>query len=164
RPQFGKINCSRFANAQLCNAEFCSHLHGSDFTGAILDNSVFSENFWGSRVAKPPSKQGPCFERASLCRCVFDSVWIDGANFGGADLTEAAFKGCHVNRANFQKATAREALLVAADLRNVDFSNVSLAGANLAEADLTGAKFDGADFTDANLRGAKVKAGALKAH
>src|SRR5262249_32176042 len=25
RPQFGKINCSRFANAQLCNAEFCSH-------------------------------------------------------------------------------------------------------------------------------------------
>ena len=161
-PRFGKIDCSRFANAQFPNSQFCTHLNGCDFTAVKLDNSLFSESFWGSRVTKPPSAHGPCFERASLHGCVFDSVWIDGANFGNTDLTGAAFDCCHMNRANFQKATARDALLVAADLQKADFSNASMVGANLAEADLTGAKFDGADFTDVNLRGAKVKVGALK--
>src|SRR5262249_15615312 len=70
-PRFGKIDCSRFANAQFSNAEFCSHLQGSDFTGAKLENSLFSEHFWASAVTKRPSKEGPCFERADLRSCLF---------------------------------------------------------------------------------------------
>jgi uncharacterized protein YjbI with pentapeptide repeats len=161
-PRFGKIDCSRFANAQFRNAEFVSHLHGSDFTAANLDNCLFSEHFWGSRVTNPPSDRGPCFTRACLRGSVFDSVWIDGADLSRADLTKAAFKDAHLDRANFQKASAHELLLVAAHLRKADFSYASLEGANLAEADLTGSKLDGADFTGANLRGAKIDAGARR--
>lgn len=160
-PRFGKIDGSCFAHAQFSNAEFHSHLQGSRFTGAKLENSLFSGNFWASRVTPPPSKVGPCFERASLRNCIFDHVWIDDADFSDADLVGAAFNNCHLEGASFRNATARDTLFVAADMAKADLANASLVGSNLAEADLAGARLDGADMTDVNLRGAKIPAGSL---
>jgi uncharacterized protein YjbI with pentapeptide repeats len=161
-PHFFKIDRSRFANAKFSEADFCGHFNGSDFTSARLDNSQFSESFWGCRVTKQPSDQGPRFTKAGLRGCVFDDVSLDGANFDEADLADTAFKGCHLKDASFRNARATDVLLVAADMRNGDLSNAALAGANLAEADLTGAMLAGADLTNANLRGATIKPSALK--
>ena len=161
-PELAKINCSRFANARLKNATFCSHLHGADFTGAKLENCKFNEQFWGSRVEEEPSTKGPCFDRADLRGSGFDQVWAQGASFDKADLTGVAFGACRLDGASFRNATAREVLFVANYLNKADFSNCSLVGANLAEAELAGVMLDGADLTDANLRGAKIKQSELK--
>jgi uncharacterized protein YjbI with pentapeptide repeats len=161
-PRFGKIDRSRFTKAQFKNAESCSHLQGSDFSDAKLDNSLFSESFWGSAVDKRPSDQGPRFERACLRGCRFHHVRAQGANFDAAELTNAAFQSCRLDGTSLRNARACDALFVACDLRKADLSNASLVGANLAEADLTGARLDGADVTDANLRGAKINASVLK--
>jgi uncharacterized protein YjbI with pentapeptide repeats len=160
--KFGKIDCSRFVNAKFSEARLCTHLAGSDFSGATLANCRFAEYFWASGVTPPPSDRGPCFAKAHLNGCSFDDVWIEGANFDEAELADVAFKGCHLSRASFRKAKANDALLVAADLRDADLSNAMLVGANLAECDLSGATLQGADLTGANLRGATLTAVTLK--
>jgi uncharacterized protein YjbI with pentapeptide repeats len=161
-PRFGKIDRSHFVNAKFSEAEFCSHLAGSDFTAAKLDNSRFFEDFWGSAVTNQPSDQGPQFAKASLRGCLFDDVSADRANFNEADLAGAVFKGCHLDRTSFRKVMARDVLFVAASMRNADLANAMLAGSNLAECDFTDATFEGADLSDVNLRGATYKPDALK--
>src|SRR5258706_525489 len=87
--------------------------HCFRMASARLETCLFSEHFWASRVTKPPSDQGPCFEHANLRGCLFDRVWINGANFRNADLTDTAFHGCHLDGAILRNTRACNTLLVA---------------------------------------------------
>lgn len=77
---------------------------------------------------------------------------LAGADFSGAQLEEAVFKGCYLG----EGATFKHADLHLADLRETDFRTSDLRGANLTQADLSRAKVFGTKLEGAYLGGSDL--------
>ncbi|NOT71710.1 MAG: pentapeptide repeat-containing protein [Hyphomicrobium sp.] len=161
-----------------------ANLKGSNLSGVMLDRaSIVSADFSGAILAGAsllrPSinvaldrnpRDAPKFAGANL-RGARITAMMDGADFRGADLTDANlgpydlradmssmpgsilrgsdFSGAILRRADLMWAKLRFSKFVGADLRDVNF-----AGADLSKCDLSGADVTGANLMDADLDGA----------
>ncbi|MGD0526001.1 MAG: DUF2169 domain-containing protein [Polyangiaceae bacterium] len=153
----------RFPRAKLTKATFLhSRLGGVDFTGADLELVTFLA----------VAADGACFRGAwmrklhAVMGCSFE-----GANFDGADLTDAflrgsslkgaSFEGARLDGADLSECDLTGAKLTAAQMKSAllirtDLSGASLAGANLMEAMLQKSRLHGADLSGANLFAANL--------
>lgn len=173
-----------FTSANLANADLSftrldrAVLIRADLSGAkladatILRPTVFSDMRFDQDEA--PSFRGAMMQRVRV------QARIDGADFSGADLTDADFSpfedragegtittvprnelinarfvDAKLVRANMSRAVMRFADLRGADLSGAMLRETDLVGANLEGANLTGADITGADFARVNLKGVK---------
>lgn len=170
-----------------------SNLTGSDLSHARLDRAVLIRaNFSGANleqatILRPTlfsdmtnnHADAPIFAGANL-QGLRVSMYMEGSNFRGADLTGANFSpleykpgqgtlvtpmknfcrscdfsGARLEGANFFRLDLRFAKLTGADLRGANLSETDLSKVDLSGADLTGADVREADFDGANLAGVK---------
>ncbi len=170
-----------------------SNLFGADLTGsnleaanlhhAILDRTVLvrtrftGANLKNASIRRPSvspdlsfdSRELPIFRRANLAGVQL-TARLEGADFSGADLsnasftlwherdlggapatgldrcdfTEARMRGVNMRGLSLARAVFREADLREADLRDTDLRSSDLTGALLDGAKLVGARLDGA--------------------
>lgn len=149
-----------------------ANLSGADLTGAtILRPTVFTD--LSNDLADAPQFSGATLKRIKV------QADLSGANFRGADLTEADFSplearpgqgtlvtlaknvlkscdfsGARLRDAKFNRAVLWFARFTGADLRGADFSEADLTNVDFSGADLRGARFTGADLDGATLSGA----------
>lgn len=159
-------------------------LKGSNLAGVMLDRAAIvsadfsGANLEGASLLRPSinvaldrnPRDAPKFAGANL-RSVRITAMMDGADFRGADLTDANlgpydvradmssmpgsilrgsdFSGAILRRADLMWAKLRFSKFVGADLRDVNF-----VGADLSMCDLSGADLTGANLLDADLDGA----------
>jgi uncharacterized protein YjbI with pentapeptide repeats len=159
-----------FKGASLARTD----LYGTDFTGAnlagatILRPTIYSD--LSSLLADAPR-----FSGANL-RGIKVQAELSGADFRGADLTEADFhpledragegtlttlrknvvKSCDFSGANLQRANFSEAVLTFSRMTGADLRDANLAHADLSKVDFQGADLTGADVTGADLDGANL--------
>jgi len=86
---------------------------------------------------------------------------VSGADFSGANLTNASLSGVIAIKTDFSDAIMRGCKLVRAHVRGANFSNCDLEGADFSQADtrdacFRGAVTAGANFAYANLAGADL--------
>jgi hypothetical protein len=86
---------------------------------------------------------------------------LTGADFRGADLSEARLSGVCLASADLSQARLIGARLDGADLTNADLTGADLDGASLIGADLTGANITGATWRRAKLTKAQVTPGPI---
>lgn len=137
---------ARFENATLKDA-------------LIRRPSVFSDMSFDARDL-------PIFRNANLANVVF-TARLDGADFSGADLSNASFA---VWQERDLGGTPTSGLarcsFIASKMRGTNMRGLSLAhsvfrNADLREADLRDTDLTGADLTDANLTGALLEGAKL---
>jgi uncharacterized protein YjbI with pentapeptide repeats len=178
---------AKLAKADLFGADLTgTSLKGSDLSGVRLDRATVLKsdfsgaNLEGASMMRPAvnvsldrnSAEAPKFAGAKL-RGIRMTAMMDGADFRGADLTDAKL-GPHEPRADissmpsslmrgsdFSGATLLRADLMWAKLAfsrfvGADLREVNLVGADLSMTDLSGADLTGADLTDADFDGAKL--------
>lgn len=167
-----------------------SNLTGANLTGVRLDRAVMlSADFSGANLAGAsllrPSvnimldknrADAPKFAGANL-RGIRLTAMMDGADFRGADLTDANvgphdpradmssmpgsilrgsdFSGANMERADFMWAKLSFSKFTGANLRDVNFVGADLSMCDFSGADFTGANLLDADLDGANLSGAK---------
>jgi len=155
--QFIDVKRCRFRNAKLKGARFAGDFSETDFTGAALEETSFSDEVifyqWKSKKVSPTDA---IFNKAILKSATFQSLHLKSPDYSGADLTGASFQECVFDSATFSKAILRDTVFCGCKLKGADLSNAELTGANLADADLTGANLAGANLKNANLRGTKL--------
>ena len=177
-----------FANANLYGVDFTrANLKGTNLSGVKLDRAVviradFSgANLSGASIMRPSiyttldgnRDEAPKFSGANL-HGVRITAMMDGADFRGADLTDARM-GPHEPRADmssmpgsilrgcdFSGANLRGADLMWAKLRFSKFTGANLSGVNLNGADLSKTDLSGADVTGADLAGADLDGADLR--
>jgi uncharacterized protein YjbI with pentapeptide repeats len=182
------------ARTDLYGTDFTgANLKGADLSSARLDRAVLiradlsGANLEGATILRPTIysdlsgqlADAPRFSGANL-RGIKVQAELSGADFRGADLTEADFhpledragegtlttlrknvaKSCDFSGANLQRANFSEAVLTfsrmtGADLRDANLSHADLSKVDFQGADLTGADVTGADLDGANLAGAR---------
>lgn len=140
------------------------------FEGATLEDalirrpSVFSDMSFDARDL-------PIFRNANLANVVF-TARLDGADFSGADLSNASFAvwqernlgGAPTSglaRCTFIASKMRATNMRGLSLAHSVFQNADLREADLRDTDLTGADLTGADLTGALLEGAKLDGATL---
>jgi len=144
--------------ATLVRARFA---HATLQDASIRRPSVFSDMRFDARDL-------PVFQNANLTGVRF-TARLDGADFRGADLSNASFAlwqerdlggaptsgldRCDFTAArmcgvNMRGLSLRQSSFQNADLRDADLRNTDLTGANLKGAVLKGAKLDGANLKD----------------
>ena len=106
------------------------------------------------------------FRGASLVEAGLEFVFLDGADFGAADLSYATVLPNSARDANFTRAILVRvtgnganfdgAILGVSRAAGANFTGASFVGAYLADADLRGASLAYANLTNANLTGANV--------
>lgn len=185
-----------FKGASLSHADLFgvdlsrSKLTGSNLSGVRLDRAVvlstdFSgANLQGASIMRPAVNitlelnraEAPKFAGANL-RGIRMTAMMDGADFRGADLTDANlgphepradlssmpssimrgsdFSGAILERADLMWAKLSFSKFVGANLRNVNFVGADLSKADFSGADLTGANLMDADFDSAILLGVR---------
>lgn len=111
---------------------------GSDFIGAKLNGSDFSESFLRDLLLRAASARNADFS---------------GATLSGANLTEAHLQGANLRRAHLRGADLTSADLSNANLRDADLTGADLARANLAGACLQSAHLERVYLSHANLEG-----------
>ncbi|MGV7224791.1 MAG: pentapeptide repeat-containing protein [Nitrospinales bacterium] len=89
------------------------------------------------------------------------SIYLEGANFlganlAGADLSEANLAGTNLGKINLEGADLWKANLKSTNLCNANLKGVELISADLTDADLRNVNLAGADLWKANLKGAKL--------
>lgn len=167
-------------------------LYGTDLTDAKLVGADLSEtrldratiirtdfskaNLTDATLLRPTTFTNDAFDtndaaRFSGARLVRLRVHarLDGANFRGADLTEADFSPLDLRSgtistksssqlpgADFSDAVLRGVNLSGTNLVFAKFRNVDAAGADFHGADLTGADFTGADISGVDFTGANL--------
>ncbi len=151
-----------FVNANLYGVDLTrASLKGSNLSGVKLDRAVMirsdfsGANLSGASIMRPSvyttldanREEAPKFSGANL-RGIRITAMMDGADFRGADLTDARM-GPHEPRADISS-------MPASVLRGCDFSGAILRGADLMWAKLSFSKFTGADMTGVNLNGADL--------
>ncbi len=161
-----------------------SNLKGANLSGVMLDRAIVVQsdfsgaNLSGASLMRPSINisldrnraDAPKFAGANL-RAIRLTAMMDGADFRGADLTDAKL-GPHEPRADissmpgslmrgsdFSGAILRRVDLMWAKLAfskfvGADLRDASLIGADLSRVDFSGADLTGADLTDADLDGA----------
>jgi uncharacterized protein YjbI with pentapeptide repeats len=111
-------------------------------------------------------------DRANLHQADLTGADLDGASLVGANLRKAMLQCANPDRAALGErreagcATARNADLTGANLKDARMTSIDLSGATLAKAemeaaDLTGAMAQGANFTAAKLQGADLTGAQL---
>ena len=165
-------------------------IHGADLRGAILDGAnlrgavlrhahLHEASFVNAKMGPAPRRSGSkVAPRDQPPVCTYGCEGIDlgftisnGANFTGADLTNAMLNGSQNYTSNFTKAILVGAELDGADFQAANLTNANLTrvsgegltlmqanltNANLTSADLEHARLNGADLTGANLTGADL--------
>ena len=142
-------------------------LSGSDFTGAELNESVFTHatlidtdftkahgqdtNFAWAEVS------GSDFTESRFTSSTFDNTDLHGTNFSDATINYSSFYGATLTEANLTDASARhvvftEAILFGTDLTDADLSNAILTSAILRDATLIRAHLDNATLNYGDLR------------
>jgi uncharacterized protein YjbI with pentapeptide repeats len=141
---------------------------GANFRGASLRNTVFSyDNQDASPQAQYPQAQydvGGRIMRGERAGRSSGDVYVrqpslNWANFSGANLEGATFRGYRANwyntagirQANFSGARLRGALFQSSDLSYSDFSGVQLDGARFFATTLTGVRWDQTNFQGASF-------------
>jgi uncharacterized protein YjbI with pentapeptide repeats len=182
------------ARSDFYGTDFTSaNLSGVDLSYTRLDRSVLiranldGANLTGATIFRPTiysdmsnqTSDAPHFSGANLTR-VHVQADLSGADFRGADLTDADFfplesrpgqgtlttlsknvhKYCDFSGARLRHADMRRTVLwfakfTGADLTDAKFNDADLSRADFAGADLTGADFTHADVDGANFVGAK---------
>lgn len=101
---------------------------------------------------------GGAFEtlRHAATQAVADNVCLDGADFSGANLVNAALDGTRLQGACFQDANLLGANLTEAVLDGADFTNANLQAACLRNASLRGCIFDGTQFGATDIGGCNI--------
>lgn len=115
-----------FQRANLKGARLHSRLDYTDFSEADLSGAKFGP-------------EDPKNELLLTARPV-----MNGANFSGAKLTNAAVRHTKLRFARFAGADAHGADFTGSDLTKVDFTGADLTDANFTDAILYGANFTGA--------------------
>lgn len=181
---------AKLAKSNLYGADFSgANLRGTDMSGTRLDRATLiradfsGANLSGASILRPTVytdlteniADAPRFAGANLTG-IRVMANMSGADFHGADLTNANFtprelrpgqgtlstlarnmlKSC-----DFTKAILRNANLDHAVLTFARFAGADLTGANLTDADLARADFTGADLTGADLTGADLDGATL---
>lgn len=188
-----------FKGALLARSDFygtdftAANLSGADLTGTRLDRSVLiranlsGANLTGATIYRPTIyadekstlSDAPKFSGANLTRISVQAD-LSGADFRGADLTDANFsplearpgkgtlttqpsnilRSCDFSGARMTNADMTRAFLTfsrftGADVRGAKFNNADLTKADFTGADVSGADFTGADVYDTNFVGAR---------
>jgi uncharacterized protein YjbI with pentapeptide repeats len=181
---------ARLAKSNLYGADFTdANLRGTDMSGTRLDRATLiradfsGANLSGASVLRPTVytdlseniADAPRFAGANLTG-IRVMANMSGADFHGADLTDANFTPREVRAGqgtlstlaknllkscDFTKAIMRGATFEHAVMTFSRFNGADLKGANLADTDLSRADFTGADLTDANLTGADLDGATL---
>jgi uncharacterized protein YjbI with pentapeptide repeats len=173
--------------ANLYGADLTSaNLKGANLSGAKLDRAIIMKadfsgaNLEGATILAPSvysnamieHGDAPKFNGANL-RGARIAARLDGADFSGADLTNARI-GPNERSSEAGMAPASKMLSVnfsgatmaGTDIREVDltfgrFAGTNLAGAKLIHVDLSRADFSGADMTGADLTGSDLEGANL---
>lgn len=188
RPVFAGLDLSGFNLAELdfkgadlsgCNlfgADLTdSILEGADLSGALLDRCTLvrtrlsGANLTDASIRRPSVASDldfnaadlPVFRGARMAR-VRLTARLDGANFRGADLTDANFTLWEERDLGGAPTTGlircdfTDANMAGANVRGLSLASSVFRNANLSDADLRDTDFSGADLTGATLTGAKI--------
>lgn len=161
-----------------------SNLDGANLSHAVLDRATLVRARFSNAVLRDASIRRPSifsdlhfdkgdlpvFRRCDLSRVTL-TARLDGADFSGANLTEARFvvwaernlggppisglAGCDFSGAILAALDARGVSFAYSVLRDADLSGADLRGADLSYADLEGADLSGALLDGAETYGAK---------
>ena len=181
---------AKIAKSNLYAADFTgANLRGTDLAGSRLDRTTLiradfsGANLSGASILRPTIytdlteniADAPRFAGANLTG-IRVMAKMSGADFHGADLTDANFtprearpgQGTITTLAknmlqscDFTKAILRGANLEHAVMTFSHFNGADLTGANLNSTDLSRADFTGADLTGADLTGADLDGATL---
>ena len=158
-----------------------SNLEGANLSQAVLDRATLVRTRFahatlqGASMRRPnvfsdmrfDARDLPVFRNANLSGVNF-TARLDGADFSGADLSNASFAiwqerdlggapTTGLARCNFTAARMRGINMRGLSLRQSSFQNADLSDADLRNTDLTGA-----DLTGAVLKGAKLDGAILE--
>jgi uncharacterized protein YjbI with pentapeptide repeats len=131
-------------------------LDGVSAEGANFRGAVFSRKCAFSGCYLPSTRFDRPNFRASVVSdgVVFDRADLNGADFGGANLSVVSCQDVHLESANFHRAQINQVDFNNATLTNVDFRGAHLDGVNFRGALLTSANFRGAHLDGVDFRGA----------
>jgi uncharacterized protein YjbI with pentapeptide repeats len=132
-----------------------SHIENADVSGrdlrlAWLPEAIIRYGDW--------SKTN--FGDAILPFTIFDHTKLDGAYFGGAELSYSDFPCASLHRAVFIRwriTRSSQWALDGASLRHANFWKAKLTSAIFGGSDLSGASFDDTDLTGADFHGADLR-------
>ena len=181
---------AKLAKSNLYGADFTdANLRGTDMSGTRLDRATLiradfsGANLSGASILRPTVytdlrenvADAPRFAGANLTG-IRVMANMSGADFHGADLTDANFTPREVRAGqgtlstlaknllkscDFNKAIMRGANFEHAVMTFSRFAGADLTGANLSDTDLSRADFTGANLTDANFTGADLDGATL---
>ncbi len=178
------------ARTDLYGADFTgANLKGADLSSTRLDRAVLiradlsGANLAGATILRPTIysdmnnhlADAPRFSGANL-RGIKVQAELSGADFRGADLTDADFhpleqragegtlttlrknvvKSCDFSGATLLRADFSESVLTFSRMTGADLRDANFAHADLSKVDFQGADLSGADFTEADLDGANL--------
>ena len=147
-----------FRQADLRNASLMrADLRGCYFAGAILIGANLFEADLREGVHVQRGRSG----EFHVLHPEDKPTAVSGADFSGANLTNASLSGVIAIKTDFSNAIMRGCKLVRAHVRGANFSNCDLEGADFSQADtrdacFRGAVTAGANFAYANLAGADL--------
>lgn len=137
----------------------------------IVETSFFGATLSHSRWTRCRAREAD-FGSADLVDAAFRSSDLNNTSWRRAKLASVAFHGCKLTGANFEACTSLglsfvETLLVGAHLRGLSFRKATLQQLDFSDADLAGvdfreAVFDGGSLKDANLKGARFDGADLR--
>jgi uncharacterized protein YjbI with pentapeptide repeats len=156
---------AKLARTNLYGADFTgANLRGTDLSGARLDRAtLIRADFSGANLSGASILRPTIF--SDLTENLADAPRFAGANLTGirvmANMSGADFHGADLTDANFSPREARPgqgtlSTLARNLLKSSDFTKAIMRGANLDHAVLTFSRFAGADMQGANLTGADL--------
>lgn len=181
---------AKLAKSNLYGADFTgANLRGTDMSSTRLDRATLiradfsGANLSGASILRPTIysdlsenlADAPRFAGANL-NGIRVMANLSGADFHGADLSDANFtprevragqgtittlsknllKSCDFTKAIMRGATFEHALMTFSRFNGADLTGANLSDTDLSRADFTGANLTGADLTGADLDGATL--------
>jgi uncharacterized protein YjbI with pentapeptide repeats len=163
-----ELTGARFSGADLTEADFsAANIERADFSGATVaavwfsharaSGAVFRDaNLRNSRSDRPVELMGADFCGANLTDARWQDADFSGAKFITADFSNALFTGCRFEGADISEVMApnadfRKSSLVGATAAGLNLFKGSLRKTELIETDFTGANLYGVDFYQANV-------------
>lgn len=143
--------CTSAKRADLRRARLSdARMQGIDLRGARLDEAVLD-----GVDLKDSELAGASFYNAQMERAdLTGGIWMQGVNFGAAQLQGADLTGAKLIGADLRYAQLQGASLGFADLQGAQLDGADLEGADLSRTRLQGASLAGTILRGADLRGA----------
>jgi len=156
---------AKLAKSNLYGADFTgANLRGTDMSGTRLDRAtLIRADFSGANLSQASILRPTIY--TDLTENLADAPRFAGSNLTGirvmANMSGADFHGADLTDANFTPREARAGqgtitTLAKNLLKSCDFSKAILRGANFDHAVMTFSRFTGADLTGANLSSADL--------